>query len=363
MIKVLHILSEMDGGGVAQLLYNYYQYMSDEFQFDFVVTSPKVGMIEEKLLDSCKIFHVCQLHKGLVRHMQEIEKILKAGRYDIVHDHGDYKSFFNLMVAKSCGIRVRISHSHRAFVPQSFAQKIEKFLFTIATKKISNNYFACGRDAAIWMWGEKDYNQGKVFIMPNAIEAEKFSFSEQKNLQIREELGIEKNCFVIGNVARFSFQKNHEFLVNIFNKIQKMLPNSKLLLIGDGEDYEKIRNFVSEYELDRDVLFLGTRSDVPELLNAFNVFVLPSRYEGLPVTLVEVQANGLKCYTSEVVTDEINYWGNITYLSLNEPPETWAKTILTCDNKRTVNRIKKSDYDIDIAVKKLENKYQLLLNK
>ena len=202
-MRILEITSDLDGGGVDRLLYDYCSRMTNDIQFDFVVTSKTEGILEKPLKElGCNIYRISQIREGLKKHNNQLKKILTDNHYDVIHDHSGYKAWCNLRVAKKCGVTARIAHSHQAFMAETTKQKIMRILSTPITKMYSTELFACGNDAAKWMWGEKAFNNGKVYIMKNAIQAERFNFSPEKRERIRCEYNI-ANKFVIGNVARF----------------------------------------------------------------------------------------------------------------------------------------------------------------
>ncbi len=361
-MKVLAITSELDGGGVDRLLYDYCNHLSGDVQFDFIVTSKIEGILEQPLKAlGCKIFRVPQLKEDFKGHREQIKEIIEAGEYDIIHDHSGYKAWCNLTVAKKCGVKSRIAHSHLAFVNESFLGCIIRKISTIFTKFCATDLFACGNDAAKWMWGEKAFRKNKVYIMKNAVFADKFSFCTAKRDELRKELGLE-NKFVIGNVARITYQKNQEFLVDAFAEIKKIRDDAVLLLVGRGDAEEKIKKQVSDLGLNDSVIFTGVRNDVPDLLNVMDVFVLPSRFEGLPVTLVEIQANGLPAVISDSVTKEMTISTEFDFLPLALGSVEWAKTIEMKCRTDSKNAIKNSKYDLRIAAKDLKNKYLSVLN-
>jgi glycosyltransferase involved in cell wall biosynthesis len=356
-MKVLAITSELDGGGVDRLLYDYCNHLSGDVQFDFIVTSKIEGILEQPLKAlGCKIFRVPQLKEDFKGHREQIKEIIEAGEYDIIHDHSGYKAWCNLTVAKKCGVKSRIAHSHLAFVNESFLGCIIRKISTIFTKFCATDLFACGNDAAKWMWGEKAFRKNKVYIMKNAVFADKFSFCAAKRNELRKELGLE-NKFVIGNVARITYQKNQEFLVDAFAEIKKTRDDAVLLLVGRGDAEEQIKKQVSDLGLNDSVIFTGVRNDVPDLLNVMDVFVLPSRFEGLPVTLIEIQANGLPGVISDTVTKEMQFSEEIIFLPLSESYEEWAKVILSNGRQASVNAIENTSYDLKLASKDLKNKY------
>lgn len=359
-MKVLEITSELDGGGVERLLYDYCSRMISEIQFDFIVTSKVEGILEKPLKDlGCNIFHIPQIRGDYKAHCATLEDIIKNGRYDIVHDHSGFKAWCNLRIAKKCGVKVRIAHSHQSFMSETLKQRIERLLSTPITKRYANHLFACGVDAAKWMWGKKKFEHGDIYIMKNAIDTKRFTFSEEKRENIRNKMNLQ-NKFVIGNVARFSYQKNHEFLIRIFSEVKKNKENAVLMLIGRGELEEDIRKQVKELNLLDSVIFMGVRDDVYDLLNVMDLFLLTSRYEGLPVTLVEVQANGLASIVSDKVTKEIHLLENMKYLSIDLPPQEWSNEILNYNCERIHEE---NDYDISKCVEDLKKEYICYVTK
>lgn len=356
-MRILEITSDLDGGGVDRLLYDYCSRMTKDIQFDFVVTSKIEGILEKPLKElGCKVYRISQIREGLKNHNNQLKKILTDNHYDVIHDHSGYKAWCNLRIAKKCGVGVRIAHSHQAFMAETTKQKIMRILSTPITKMYSTELFACGNDAAKWMWGKRAFNSDKVYIMKNAIQAERFSFSPEKRECIRSEYNI-ADKFVIGNVARFSYQKNHEFLINIFAQVKKIRSDAVLMLIGRGELEDDVKKQVKELELQDSVIFMGVRNDVPDLINAMDVFVLPSHFEGLPVTLVEIQANGLPAVISENVTKEMTFSRDFTFIPLIQPISDWANVIAGKQRNESENLIRNTIYDLNVATNELRSKY------
>lgn len=365
-MKVLHITSELDGGGVERLLYDYCSRMIPHIEFDFVVTSKTKGILEQPLIDlGCQVFHISSFRDGINKHNKQILDIIINGKYDIVHDHSGFKAFFNLYLAKKCDVKTRIAHSHQAYMVENMFGKLIRKTVTPLTKLIATDLFACGIDAATWMWGEKLYNCGKVRIMTNAINVPVFKYSELTRSEMRKALNL-TNKFVVGNVARFSYQKNHDFLIDIFAAIKHSNKDAVLLLIGGGELESSIRTKVQALGLNDCVLFLGVRDDVPQLMSAMDAFVLPSRFEGLPVTLVEAQAASLPCYVSDSITKEISITKFIEYIPLSYSVDMWAEKILaTSSEPRSDNSevISRSGYDIEIESKKMQEWYMSAIKR
>jgi glycosyltransferase involved in cell wall biosynthesis len=224
--------------------------------------------------------------------------------------------------------------------------------------------FACGRDAGIAMWGKRSVSNGKVHIMTNAINNQLFRYSDDMRIKSREVLGLTSE-FTVGIVGRIEEQKNYPFLLETFKHVVRQEPSAVLIVVGRGSLDEEIRELARKKGIEKNVRFLGVRSDVPDLLNAFDVFVLPSFYEGLPVVLVEAQANGLPEIVANTITDEMAVTDLITYLPLGDAVE-WSKRILTAncvDREKYASIVGNSGYGIELQAKKMENKYRELLKK
>lgn len=352
-IKVLHVLPSLSGG-IASLVYEYCTRMRSIFTFDFAVTSSVRGIYEDELENmGFHIFHMPRLRDSIKNYKKYFKSIILNGHYEIIHDHCDFNGYFDLKIAKKEKVLVRIAHSHRAFQSVTFKHKIEHFVFSPLTKSVSSCLFACGRDAANWAWGKNTKN---VYLMKNAINVSKYLFSADKREYFRNKYNL-SGKFIIGNVARLSYAKNHEFLIDIFYHIKRNNKNSVLVLVGDGEEKEKIIAKIEKYNLCDSVLLLGMRNDVSDILNMFDVFVLPSRFEGLPVSLIEAQSNGLPCFTSTTVTDEVNFIDKIRYMSLADTPENWAKVILESSHERFNCDVSVFGYSIDAEAENLNKKY------
>ena len=226
-------------------------------------------------------------------------------------------------------------------------------------------YFACSKLAAEWKYPKSVINKEKYVIIENAIDKSKFYYSEDIRKKTREELHIEDK-FVVGHIGRFSLQKNHSFLIDIFNEISKEREDAVLILAGVGELQEEIKEKVKILGIDKKVMFLNIRKDVNEILNAMDIFVLPSFFEGLPVVGVEAEATGLPVYTSENVTRELPIKEISHFYSLEDSAKDWADNILQSycgfTRKSTTEKIIKNGYEIATAAKKLENIY-LEMNK
>lgn len=365
MIRVLNLFTTLDNGGVESFLLNYYTHMNRNLiQYDFVVPGEKIGFLEERFIKmGCNVFHVPTFHQNPITQIYKIAHIIKNGQYDIVHCHG-YKSAIGLILGKIEGVNTRIIHSHMAYEDEDFSQKVIKVVVTFIINQFATVKLACGIDAARWLFGEKSLQDGQVTVVNNAINIHDFLFDIQARNKIRKSLNIE-NDFVIGNVARLSYQKNQEFLLEVIGNLSNKIPNIKLIFVGNGEDYNILKGKVRELDIEDKVIFLGIRKDVKDLLSAFDAFVLPSRYEGLPVVLAEAQASGVPSLVSDQVTQEIKVTNQIEYIPLNVAK--WEIELIKLYRKRKENiRIRLDEgekmlggaYDIEFQVLNLMKIYR-----
>lgn len=356
-MKVLHVTVDLDGGGVDKLLYDYCTRMMPDFHFDFAVTAKSQGLLEQPLERlGCKIYHVSTMHENMRLYVRQLERIIQGGNYDVIHVHTGYRGMLALKIAKRAGVPVRIAHAHICAIPETYRQKLLRLVATKITVHEATDLFACGKDAATWMWGKRAAQNG-VRIMPNAIDVAAFQFDSDIRQSVRERFNL-TNKLVVGNVARFAPQKNHLFLLNIFEELVKRRKDAILMLVGGGELRPVIEEKVNQLGLSDKVMFLGVRNDVPYLLNAMDVFLLPSLYEGLPVTLVEVQANGLAAVVSDTVTDEIQFAPNYKVVSIKKTPTEWCDEILKLSFRRNENlEAVVNNYGIDMAAGKQKQWY------
>ena len=362
MIRILHVVSSLDDGGVESFLYNYYKRMNKEkLQFDFIKHENVDGIFEREFKKiGSKVYSVTPKREGFFKNMVQLRNIIKDGNYDIIHCHQNVISVFPLFFAKLYNVKRRIAHSHVGYVNESLKKQIINFPLKLLIKLFCTDMCACSTLAAKWLFGTKSFNKGKVRIINNAIDIDKFKYNETVRKAIRKELDIEDK-FVIGNVARFQYQKNHEYMVDIYNEIVKQKDDTILLFIGDGELQNDIKEKISKLKLDNKVKFLGVRNDVASLMQAMDVFVLPTRFEGLGIVYIESQAAGLPTYaSSDVVPSETNITQLINYLKIDVPPKQWADEILSCtgyERKCYLDELSNSGFDIDKEAVKLEQFY------
>lgn len=358
MIRVLQIVTHMNRGGLETMLMNYYRHINrTKIQFDFLTHREYDGDYGKEIRElGGKIFHLPILnpfsrkYKNALRHFFD-----KHPEYTIIHVHQDCLSSVILKVAQRCNIKVRISHSHCANQDKDIKYPI-KLYYQRFISKYATELMACGNDAGMWMF------RGAPFkILNNAIDAKKYIYSSNERILQRRKWGIKPYELLIGHVGRFSPSKNHLFLVDIFEAIQRKT-SAKLILVGDekGELAEQVKEKVSKLGLRDKVIFAGLRDDVAELMQAMDVFVFPSNYEGLPVTLIEAQAAGLPCLISDKVPIECKMTDLIRQLSLSNGAEAWAEQAVinaSIVREDTFEKISQAGFDIVENAKWLQSLY------
>lgn len=356
-IRVLHVVTYMGRGGLETMLMNYYRHIDrSKVQFDFLVHRDFEADYDQEIEElGGRIYRVSRLIPWSKKYRLELKKFFRAHpEYDIVHVHQDCLSSVALQCAKECGIKTRIAHSHNCNQDKNIKYIIKKH-YMKQIPKYATDLFACGQEAGEWM-----FHTTKFWILNNAIDTKKYIYNPKKAKKVRGNLNISSDTYVVGHVGRFAQQKNHEFLVRVFAQLCKKETNTKLLLVGDGELREQIEKQVSDLGLADKVIFTGVRSDVEAMLQAMDVFVFPSLYEGLPVSMIEAQAAGLPCFISNKVSDDCRKTDLVQQISLELDVDEWVKKIL--DVKNHVRRdyseeIKEAGFDIVSNARWLQDYY------
>jgi glycosyltransferase involved in cell wall biosynthesis len=364
MIRVLHIVNIMNRGGLETMIMNLYKNIDrTKVQFDFLTHSTQPGDYDNEIKElGGNIYSVVSRRQGILKNRRQLMEFFKKHpEYNIVHMHVSSLSYITpLKIATMGNVSTRVIHSHSSKHERGSIHKLLHMINQRKIKKYATNYFACSNVAAKWLYGDRLYNELDIHLINNSIDAQKFSFNEEVRNIVRKKLNIEDN-FVIGHVGRFTDAKNHIFLIDIFKEIHNIYPNSVLMLVGRGELENEIKNRVIKLGLEDSVMFMGVRSDIPELLQAMDVFLFPSLYEGLPVTLVEAQAAGLRIIASDSITKEIDLTGLVQFVSLRQPASEWAKEVLNYLNgyerKDTFDIISKAGYDVKTLTKELVQFY------
>ncbi len=360
MIRVLHVVPPFKRGGIESFIMNLYRKIDrNQVQFDFLASEISADYENEIITLGGRVFKAPLKTKKPILFFKSLKNVVKQNHYEIIHIHSfSAVMAIDFLIAKLGGATIRIAHSHSSKdkVNISLKRNMKQYIFRFPLNLLATHRFACSFKAAIWMFGKKQHN---VKIIKNAINCEDYKFNKRLRNNIREELNINENL-VIGNIGRFVHQKNQEFLLLIFFELKKIYPKSKMLLIGEGALKDSISKKVAEQNLSQDVIFLGVRDDVNELLQAMDAFVLPSFYEGLPVSAIEAQASGLPVFLSNTISEETNL-GSCTYLDLKLEPSYWAKKIIdTCKQhirSDTMKQIKYLGYDMENVASEIQKFY------
>lgn len=359
-IKILQIVTMINGGGIDAVVYNYLSHMDlSDVQIDLVAIDIGKGQLRESQFKKLGV-NVLYVPKSITKRVLTVKDILKKGRYDIVHSHCEFLSELYLAIAKIYGTKTRIMHSHIANAQIPLIKKIYRPLGHFIAKRFANKFFGCGKDAAISLWGKRYYDQGRCYVMNNGVDLKKFAFSNAKREIVRAQMGWQDK-FVIMNVGRFMPQKNHVFLLSMFKRICEIRSDCILVLIGDGPLKQNMEKMCADLALTSSVSFLGGRNDVADLLNGADCFVLPSLFEGLPVVSIEAQCNGLPIVMSENVTKECGITDLSSFISLSSSYDDWMKKIFEehAGKRDCYSEIlKKAGFDIETEAAKLKEFYK-----
>ena len=369
-IRVLHVVGNMGIGGIETLIMNIYGNIDrDKVQFDFLIHNPTEGEYAEEikklgghiyrmpvLRDKTRTYYwrYFEYKSALKKFFSEHKEI------KVLHGHMTNTASIYMPIAMKYGnVKCCIAHSHQTEATPGLSGVVTNILQR-HLEKIATDYFACSEEAAKWIYSIEIVENGKVKIIHNGTDVEKYHFDSVEHEKIKNQMG-HSGKIVFGNVARFKKQKNHEFLIDIFAEIHKMNQNTVLILVGQGELEENMKEKVAKLGLDDCVEFLGARNDVPKLLKDFDVFLLPSLFEGLPLVGIEAQAAGLPMITSNTVTLEADVTGNVIFLPLELSAEEWAKKILEVNEsfvrKDMTQKVREAGYDIKQTAQWLQKFY------
>ncbi len=360
MIRILQVVTHMNRGGLETMLMNYYRQIDrTQVQFDFLTHREYDGDYGEEIHRMGGIiYHLPILNPFSAHYHKALHSFFEEHpEYKVIHVHQDCLSAVILKAAKQHGVAVRIAHSHNASQDKDIKYPVKMF-YRYFIPKFATDLMACGEAAGEWMFRGASYT-----VLNNAINAKAYSFRSDIRTEQREKWGIQSNELLIGHVGRFSPQKNHRFLLKAFSEIQKKTP-AKLILVGDGSLKTEIEQTISDLNLSDKVILTGLRSDIPDLMQAMDVFVFPSLYEGLPMTMVEAQASGLPCLISDKVPIECKLTEPVQQIPLAASPEIWAEKAIEAaklPRKDTYEALKTAGYDIVENSKKLQKMYEEMM--
>jgi glycosyltransferase involved in cell wall biosynthesis len=363
-IKILHIADMRKGSGVASFLMNYFRHIDrTKIKFYFCSTSDGTNGYNNEIIRLGGTMFIAPYYKhNLLQYILYLNRITQNESFDIIHCHEFVISLFALIITKNKGVKVRIIHSHSKSI-DSMIKRFIVFLSRRLFRLFATDFFACSEEAGYFLFG----SVCKPYIINNAIDVNKFIFNEDARIRVRKEFNIDDNYKIIGHIGRFSETKNHKFLINAFVGILSRNENCILLLVGDGEKYQEIKNMVADYKISDKVIFYGLSDNVTELYSAMDVFVFPSLFEGLPLVGIEAQCSGLPVIASKNIPRQMQISDLVTWLDLNDGADKWVDKIVCLlweENKRQdmSNTITVAGYNILTEYKKLEKKYYELIN-
>ena len=365
-IRILNMFTIMDRGGAESMVMNYYRHIDrTKIQFDFMVHRQNRGAFDNEIEAlGGRIYRMSPIYPQYFgRYKKELKTFFgNHPEYKIIHSHMSELGYFAFCEAERHEIPVRICHAHNAPVGMDLKMIVRNY-FKSAMMPHITDLFICSQASGNWLYGEE--NKHRFVMMNNAIDTANYTYNSSRKSQIRTQLGISDDSFVVGHIGRFATQKNHSYLIDIFNSIASQHRKAVLLLVGDGNLRSRIEAKVTEFGLQNRVIFTGVRSDVADLLQAMDVFVFPSNYEGLPVTLVEAQASGLPCFISDKVPYDCVLTDLVTQVPLDAPPKKWAEIVMSAQNRKrrnTYNEIVQAGFDIKANAMWLEAFYLSHLN-
>lgn len=366
MINILQIVPVLSYGGVERVVRNYYSALDHkEFHFDYVSHGEFVDYNQTLMDEGSQIFFLPTIGKaGMSGYKKEIAKKINIKKYDVVHIHtGDITGLY-AKAYRQMGAKKIICHAHTAH-PVSSLAKIAKIYFRHLALKYSDYRLACGILAGNYCFGKKNY-----ILLPNSINYRKFiDVTEDQKKELKKELCLPDDKYILGHVGSFCSQKNHDFLIDVFNDLLKNHDNYILVLVGDGPDVEKIKEKVHLLKIEEKIRFLGNRNDVNVLMNIFDLFIFPSHFEGLPVVGVEAQAAGIKCLLSDQIDKTVDLQiGLVDFLPIYSGTTKWVDSIENFFFKKQnlpgkdeiVHAIIEKGYDTNKSVENLSKIYMSL---
>ncbi len=349
----------MDRAGIETMLMNFYRHTDrDKIQFDFLANKPKPGDYDDEIAKMGGRVFVSPGYKNFKRYLDFMTGLFKKyPEYKILHTHNGSLMLYALISAKTNNIPVRIAHAHATAIPFDFKNGI-KMCMKPMIKYVATDYWGCSDAAGEFYFTKKRWNKHNELIH-NAIDVDNFAFNASARQRIRKEFGL-GDKFVVGHVGRLTWQKNQKKLIDIFARLHKLEPSSQLVMVGTGELEEKLKKQARDLGISDAVTFTGMQTNVNEWYSVFDVFVLSSWYEGLPVVGIEAQAADLPCVFTDTITPEVKVTDGVSFLGLDDDASVWADKILksrTHDRVSRFDELKKAGYDIKTEALRMQELY------
>lgn len=362
-IRVAQIIGKMWAGGVETVIFNYYRNIDrNRIQFDFFYEEDSTVEPPKELIEMGARFYKLPPYQNIRHYIPELRNILRKNKYKIIHSHLNTISVFPLFAAYCENIPIRIAHNHSVPGGNEWKRNTLKYILRCFAKVFPTDYFACSEKAGRWLFGDKLYDSGRVHVIRNAIDFEKFKNNSNKS-QLIERYKLDGK-FVVGHIGRFTYAKNHMFLLSIFKEILKIKSEAILLLVGDGELHDQIVAKTQSLGLSNNVIFVGQTLTPNIYYSIMDVIIMPSHFEGLPLTTIEAQVSGTPIVLSDVITKETNISINgFKYMSLNDSPKEWALAGVAIANHRVELLPINENYDIKKAAPLLAQWYEERVKK
>ena len=355
MKRLLCIVGSMNAGGAETFLMKIYRNIDKlKYQMDFCIADKNKNFYEDEIISmGGRIYRITPKSQGFWKNFKDIKTIVKDNKYENVLRVSQHSlSAIELFAAKLGGAKKLAFRSSNSKTGSGKINTAIHYLFRPFANAMSNIKIAPSKEAARFMFGRKKY-----FQINNGLDIREFAFSEEKRKKYRNEFNVGDNIKVIGHVGRFNFQKNHKFLIDIFNEYKKTNPNSQLWLFGKGELENEIKEYVASKQLSEYVKFYGVRNDINYIYSAMDCFVFPSLFEGMPNTVIEAQTSGLHCLVSDTVTADCDISNNVTFLAVKDTIQNWSNNITFISNeerKKKTEIVKANRYDILDVTKEIE---------
>lgn len=359
-LRIAQVLGCVTGYGVENGVMNYYRAIDrSKVQFDFIVhdDSTRVPGDEIEALGG-RVF-IVPSYRRLHAYMRALGNIFRQNQYRIVHSNISTMNVFPLCAAKRAGVPIRIAHNHTTAAKGEGAKNAMKYMLRPFARCYATHCAACSEHAGAWLYGKRAVRRGDVTIIRSGVRLKDYAYDAGVRARVRQELGL-GDCFVVGHTGRLCHQKNQDFLIDIFRCICAQRPDSRLMLVGDGDKRAELEAKAESLGLKERVIFTGMREDVSGLYQAMDAFAFPSRYEGLGLSVIEAQLAGLKVVASTEVPQLTKVRDDMSFMELSAGPEWWAQEILRAD---TANRSCTGDFslfDIELHARWLERYYEAL---
>ncbi|MCI1713964.1 glycosyltransferase [Bifidobacterium tibiigranuli] len=367
LIRVLHVVPNMQQGGLENYIMNIYRNIDrNKVQFDFLEHYSKDYFFDDEIRDlGGHIYRIPFMEdkKNITGYNRELRTFFGKNRgFNIVHGHMATTAMFYLKVAEKFGVDNRIIHAHEDSYIKN-PRGIMRMMLIKQAWRHANILLACSRTSGQYYYGDRHFE-----VMKNAIDSKRFTFNAEERKRFRHALGIADSTLVIGHIGRFSLQKNHRFLIDIFQSVLHIHPDAVLLMVGTGETQDDIRTLVAENNLESRIRFIDPMSNPESAYDAMDIFVLPSFFEGLPLTGIEAQCNGLPCVFSDMVTSEVDLGNAVSFCGLDKESSVWADAVLKQslegygNRVQNVKAVREQGYDANLNAQRMQDFYRRLVS-